>query len=139
MTFFPRAAGIAVLAVALVVVCSAAASSGGQSFQAPPGFRSVRDGVYTEAQATRGHVMFRDVCSVCHPDPLWRPTWKAKRVGELYRFIGRFMPDDNPRSLTSREVVDVLAYILSANKLPAGPTELPDRFEELMLIRIEDP
>ena len=136
MAFFPRAAGIAVLGLATVAAWGTPASSGAQ---VPPGFRSVRDGVYTEAQAERGHVTFRDVCSVCHPDPLWRPTWKAKRVGELYRFVSRFMPDDNPRSLTSREVVDVLAYIFSANKLPAGGIELPDRYEDLILIRIEDP
>jgi cytochrome c len=130
MNVFPRAAGLAVLGLATAVVCAA---------QVPPGLRSVRDGVYTEAQAARGRVTFRDTCSVCHPDPLWRPTWQGKRIGELYRFIGRFMPDDNPKSLTSREVVDVLAYIFSANRLPAGASELPDRYEDLMLIRIEEP
>jgi hypothetical protein len=128
--------GLAVLGFALASLCAAASSAGAQ---APPGLRSVRDGVYTEAQAARGHVTFRDICSVCHPDPLWRPAWNGKRVGELYRFIGRFMPDDNPRSLTNREVVDVLAYIFSANGLPAGTSDLPDRYEDLMLIRIEDP
>lgn len=127
---------LALVGLALTLVCAAVSSSGAQ---APPGIHSVRDGVYTEAQAARGHVTFRDVCSVCHPDPLWRPTWQSKRVGELYRFISRFMPDDNPRSLTSREVVEVLAYIFSANKLPAGASELPDRYEDLMLIRIEEP
>ena len=104
-----------------------------------PGPRSVREGVYTMAQAARGRVMFEDVCSVCHPDPLWRPKWRGMRVGELYRFIARFMPDDNPRSLKGQEVVDVFAYILSANGLPPGAVELPDRYDVLMLIRIEDP
>lgn len=124
------------LCLMLTSLCAVASSSGAQ---APPGLHSVRDGVYTEAQAARGRVTFQDVCSVCHPDPLWRPSWRGKRVGELYRFISRFMPDDNPRSLTGREVVDVLAYIFSANKLPAGATEMPDRYEDLVLIRIEDP
>jgi len=131
----PRAVGIAVLAFATVTVCGTSRSGA----QVLPGFRSVRDGVYTDAQAARGRVMFQDVCSVCHPDPLWRPTWRGRRIGELYRFIGQFMPDDNPKSLTSREVVDVLAYIFSANGLPPGAVELPDRYEDLMLIRIEEP
>jgi mono/diheme cytochrome c family protein len=134
-----RTALAAAMGLLLAVVASVDAGPARPQTPASPAVRSVRDGVYTEAQAARGRVTFQDVCSVCHPDPLWRPKWRGMRVGELYRFIARFMPDDNPRSLKTQEAVDVFAYILSANGLPPGAAELPDRYDDLILIRIEEP
>jgi len=47
-------------------------------------------------------------------------------MGELYTKILKFMPDDNPGTLTGEEVVSALAYILKSNGAPAGPSPLPD-------------
>ena len=35
------------------------------------------------------------------------------------------MPEDNPASLTDQEYVDVVAYMLSMSRMPAGGDELP--------------
>ena len=35
------------------------------------------------------------------------------------------MPENNPGSLTDQEYVDVIAYMLSFNGMPAGDDELP--------------
>jgi hypothetical protein len=41
--------------------------------------------------------------------------------------------------MTGSEVVDVLAYILRSNGLPAGAAELPESVDELNQIRMDDP
>lgn len=100
---------------------------------------STEQGVYTEAQAERGRVLFSDVCRACHPDPFWRPSWRERSVGELYSIIVKSMPDDNPGSVSGAEAVDVLAYILQGNGAPSGSAPLPDDLEQLMRIRIASP
>ena len=133
MSCFPKAcaAGLAVFLWAFVVTVAEAEP---QSVM-----RSIRDGVYTVPQASRGEPTFQNLCSVCHPDPFWRTAWVGQNVGELYSFISKSMPDDNPGSLSTREVADVLAYILKANGFPAGAVELPESQEVLSEIRIEEP
>lgn len=101
--------------------------------------RSTRDGVYTQAQAATGRVLFTDICIVCHPDPFWRPTWRGKQVGELYNTILKYMPDDDPGSLSPAEVAAVLAYILEGNGAPSGTRPLPIDREVLDSIRVEPP
>ena len=89
------------------------------------------DRVYTDEQAARGKVLFGDICIVCHTDPFWREGWEGRSLADLYVLINRFMPDDNPGSLTGKEVAEVLAYILKTNDLPAGQSVLPA--DELLL------
>ncbi len=106
---------------------------------APADRRSSNDRVYTDAQADRGQVLFGDVCLVCHTDPFWKPSWQGRSLGELYTSIRRFMPDDNPGTLTGGEVVSALAYILRSNGVPAGTVALPDDPDALSLIAIDAP
>ena len=58
---------------------------------------------------------------------------------ELYTTIVKFMPDDNPGSVSGREAADVLAYILQGNDFPAGAQALPDDPAALRTIRIVEP
>jgi hypothetical protein len=134
MHLFRRALVAGVAAFGAVVFLSVAPAPGAQSAA-----RSVRDGVYTVEQANRGEPTFRNVCALCHPDPMWRSAWVGQSAGELYAFILKSMPDDNPGSMTGSEVVDVLAYILRSNGLPAGAVELPESVDELNQIRMDDP
>jgi hypothetical protein len=46
------------------------------------------------------------------------------------------MPEGSPGSLGDQQLVDVAAYILQLNKLPAGPRELPKSGTDLKAIRI---
>ncbi len=93
---------------------------------------SVRDGVYTEAQARRGEKTYGDVCIACHI-PEWfadgfLDSWNGTRVSALFELISTTMPEDRPGGLKQRQFADVLAYIFQMNGLPAGETELrPDK------------
>lgn len=99
--------------------------------------RSVRDGVYTEAQAERGSPIFNTRCIVCHEARFWRDYWVKDSLGSLFDKIQLTMPEDAPGTLAPQEYRDVLAYILMVNKLPAGAAELPETVAELKQIKME--
>jgi len=120
--------------------------------QPPPAPRSVWDGVYTEKQGQRGEAIYHEDCSSCHGDQLsgkseedipalsggrFHDTWNGRTVGDLYKKIVRTMPQDDPGRLDARQSTDVVAFILSFNKLPAGQAELPADDKILSEIRIE--
>jgi len=90
---------------------------------------STADGIFTVAQAERGHELFEASCSECHDtadwiEPGFRGRWENQSVFQLWYYINDRMPYDNPWSLTRQQVTDVLSYILQLNDLPAGNTEL---------------
>ena len=105
---------------------------------------SVRDGVYTEDQAARGRQIYFGACSLCHgrrlngapddPDMVSTPplararflrVWEGRSLAVLLAYTRLTMPEDNPASLTDQEYVDVVAYMLSMSRMPAGDDELP--------------
>jgi len=45
-------------------------------------------------------------------------------MGALFDRVRLSMPQDKPGSLTRQQVADLLAFILRANKFPAGKDEL---------------
>ncbi len=96
--------------------------------------RTVWDGVYTEAQATRGLTAFGQSCAGCHAlagegkaplvgDPFWK-SFAQKSVGELLDYVSTYMPNGTPGSLSASAYQDILAAILKSNGFPAGATEL---------------
>ena len=101
--------------------------------------RSVKDGVYTPAQATRGRALYDEKCIACHANRMWGQDWPEKSVFDIYDVVKNFMPEDNPGSLTAAQTRDVLAYILQNNKLPAGKVELPDAEADLKAIKLALP
>ncbi len=109
--------------------------------------RSVWDGVYTDAQAKRGGQVYGAHCRNWHGDPLQGdgsasalrgPTFTADFNGvtlaELVDRTRRTMPDDNPGTMSRQQIADVVAYVLSVNKFPAGEVELPTQAEALTQI-----
>lgn len=116
--------------------------------QAPP--RSVQDGVYTAAQATRGGTLYEDKCALCHGaatditpgmapllgDYVFQDTWKGRSVGDLFERIGATMPQNEPGTLSPQETADIVAHILSANRLPAGSVALGSEVEPLRQIQL---
>jgi mono/diheme cytochrome c family protein len=117
---------------------------------APPASRSVWDGVYTQEQAERGHSLYTRHCTSCHGDELaggdvppplagsgFLANWNGLTVGDLFERIRRSMPQDDPGRLSRQQNADVVAFIFSFNKFPAGKTELPHVTELLKQIRIE--
>ena len=112
----------------------------------PP--RTIWDGVYTEAQAKRGEAVYFDTCVRCHgpalmggndgAGPLIGPTfngnWNGVPLGQMVDRMRATMPLDKPSTLTRQQTADVLTYILSVNKVPAGKTELPRQVDILNTI-----
>ena len=99
--------------------------------------RSARDGVYSKAQATRGKALYEEECAKCHgitlgggdgsPDLAgagFLDRWKGRSVGDLFTYMKKTMPTDDPGHLANRQYTDLVAYLLSSNEFPAGPTDL---------------
>jgi mono/diheme cytochrome c family protein len=116
----------------------------------PSSRRSVWDGVYSEAQAKRGEALYEKQCSACHGDKLagresappltggaFLSNWNGLPLGDLFERIRRTMPQTSPGKLTRQQNADILAYLLSFNKFPAGKTELYRQAEMLREIRFE--
>jgi mono/diheme cytochrome c family protein len=133
----PNNAGIACF-VSTIVLGVAASGFGGQGTA-----KSIRDGVYTKAQADRGGTAFAARCTACHGDPDFGPSVIDSRdgtpVAELFAFMSTAMPEDNPGSLRPEEYAEILSYFISSRGLPPGAADLPSDLEALKQIRIEKP
>jgi len=128
----------------------ARAGSGSGRGQVAETTRSVWDGVYTEEQAKRGEEIYGKECAACHGATLvggggaapltggtFLSNWNGLTVGDLYERIRKTMPQGALGKLSKQEDADVLAYLLSFNKFPAGKTELQKQVEFLKEIRFE--
>ena len=141
-------------AISLIVPSVAQAvrlsASGSQESSAK---RSVWEGVYTEDQARRGEAQYARNCEACHGADLsgnpvqeipslvfdaFLTQWGDRTVKDLFEAVRRSMPRDNPGGLNARAYVDVIAYVLQANKIPSGSRELslnPDALGQIVIER----
>jgi cytochrome c len=108
----------------------------------------VRDGVFTEAQAKLGQKIYDEKCSACHLASLEGGTnespalkgdtfttqWDGKPLRALYSRILSTMPSNDPGSLSEKETLNLVAYLLQKNGYPSGKAAL-DTPEELNSIR----
>jgi mono/diheme cytochrome c family protein len=113
--------------------------------------QSVWDGVYTREQAERGLAEYNVHCLDCHGEDLegdaetpplrggqFLTNWDGQTVGALYTRIRRDMPLNFEAGKLSPPVnAALVAYVLSINKFPPGPVELPHAVEGLNQIRFE--
>ena len=112
--------------------------------------RSVWDGGYTSKQATRGATTYSEECARCHGVNLlggdnspelagdsFLEGWNGRSVGDLFELSRLKMPIDDPGSLSREQYSDVVAFILSVNKFPAGQKDLETDGAPLKQIRIE--
>ena len=110
--------------------------------------KSVKEGVYTADQAKRGEPIYKEQCAACHGDDLmgsgpmpplagndFAKNWKT--VGDLFDKIHTSMPASAPGSLSEAQTADLIAYIFSVGKYPAGQAELPAKMDALTQITIE--
>jgi mono/diheme cytochrome c family protein len=132
------------LALAVAIVGAAVIGAAAQPTQ------SVWDGIYTEAQATRGSDSYGKSCAGCHGANLagtgeapalqgaqFVSDFNGETVGDVFDRIRTTMPQDNPSSLTRDQYADILAFLLKANSFSAGAKELDRRSEYLKAIRFE--
>lgn len=105
---------------------------------------------YTQEQADRGHVIYTQKCSTCHgaslegvagpslSGPEFRAAWsdESTTVDDLHFIISSSMPPRGQPKLTDDQYIDVLAFILRENGVPAGAEPLMPDSEYLAAIRM---
>ncbi|MGE4054594.1 MAG: c-type cytochrome [Vicinamibacterales bacterium] len=102
-----------------------------------PQSRTTADGVYSADQATRGEAGFRQNCSSCHGVDLagaeggppltgteFNERWKGMTLNDLFILMKSTMPQSSPGSLSDKEYIDILAFILLKGEFPDGTADL---------------
>jgi mono/diheme cytochrome c family protein len=103
-----------------------------------PQTRSLSEGVYSAAQASRGQQLYKAQCAACHGNALegtsgpplggdgFLASWSARPLLNLVDKIQKTMPFTLPGSLSRNQSMDLAAYVLQADKFPAGTAELTE-------------
>lgn len=98
-------------------------------------------GDYTQQQAAAGRQVFNQHCAQCHGDklqgqagpPLAGPKFESNlkyskmSAKQMFDFIKTNMPHNAPGSLTKKQYLQALSYILSKNGYPQGSTPLSEK------------
>jgi quinoprotein glucose dehydrogenase len=111
--------------------------------------RSSWSGVYTAEQAAAGEKIYFERCASCHGPDLagierapalaggaFLEAWHGRDLRRLLERI-ETMPPSAPKSLSPVESVAVLAFILRAAEMPAGPAALPADPAQLARVTFE--
>jgi mono/diheme cytochrome c family protein len=110
---------------------------------------TVWDSVYTATQASHGDSLYKATCVKCHGATLsggdegsplvgsaFLGNWRDLTLDQLFDKIRTSMPPDNPKSIATRDVADLVAYLLAQNQFPAGVKVLTDSLDRLKDIKI---
>ena len=105
----------------------------GSIVHAQPPTKSIWDGVFTDAQAARGKALYSENCASCHGGELtggemapplaggeFMAGWDGLTIGDLFERVRISMPQNAPGSLSGQQNADILAFMFSSNKFPAG-------------------
>ena len=115
--------------------------------------KSTSAGVFTEAQAKQGGVAYDANCAICHgaelrstdrevphlTDKSFQFGWIGKTIAEQFEAVRDTMPPREVRSLDDQVYLDIVAYILWFNKMPAGNQRLEPDLQKLKQIVISAP
>jgi mono/diheme cytochrome c family protein len=95
-------------------------------------------GWYTTAQAASGAKVYQKACASCHGAKLqggmgpalvgkqfWL-TYGGKKVSTLWSNVHTQMPMSAPGSVSAKNSIDIMAFLLQKNGVPAGSTPLND-------------
>jgi len=113
---------------------------------------TIWDGVFDRAQVARGEAVFNTSCVRCHAldaqgvparmsgEAFWN-NWADDPLGVMYTRIKTGMPNNAPDSLPPQSYADVVAFILSANGVPAaeGHELTPDAVSHIQMLRRDGP
>jgi alcohol dehydrogenase (cytochrome c) len=129
-------AGCFALTLTLAVLAGAPASAQAQG-QGQAALFNVAVPSFTDEQAARGKALYQSNCQMCHGADLaggqfgpavagatFRAQWNGQSPGSLFSFISNNMPPTGPGSLSNAAYSDIDAYLLAANGVGGGSTEL---------------
>ena len=134
----------AIAGIALIA-CTASASSAlaqANGTTAAAGARTSMSGIFSQKQASAGRTVYSMQCSACHSTsahtgPAFMKSWQGRTVWDLYAFLKDNMPQSEPGALSDEEYIQVVTYMLSLNKMPAGEQDLRVDQALLKAIRID--
>ncbi len=111
-------------------------------------YKSAWAGIFTDDQAARGAVAYRERCASCHGAALegsdWAPSlagrdfrddWDEGNIADLFEKIQYTMPANRPGRMSETQSAEILAYILKVNGFPAGSSALPASADDLRGVR----
>ncbi len=138
------------IVVAASVGLTAAVLIGGATVLAGGQAPEPTAGMFTDAQATRGEALYRQSCASCHGaslaggsapslvGPRFEASWSDPRVtlDDLFFILRTTMPPRSSGALTQENQVDVFAFILKRNGIPAGPAPLAPDSGQLKLAHL---
>jgi cytochrome c len=105
---------------------------------------------FTAPQADRGLRAYERSCTKCHQSDLqgnqeveapalagdaFMSRWRGQATKDLFEKVSTKMPADQPGSLPADAYLDIVAYLLQANKFPSGNDELslaPDSLAQVI-------
>ena len=118
----------------------------------PAGKTSTASGVFSAEQAKNGERAFQAKCATCHGQDLhstdaeapdltegaFKFGWQGKTIANRFEQIRGSMPLGNARSLDDQTYIDIVAYILQFNGIPAGNQKLEpdDRVLEQIVVAV---
>jgi mono/diheme cytochrome c family protein len=117
---------------------------------APAPQKTSNDGVYTKAQADGAKAQFDKICAECHAftvaakknaedlplgDEPFLKKWEGKTIDELVSVIVLTMPNDGSAVVSDAEALNLTAYILQQNGMPAGTAPLTKESAAALLAR----
>lgn len=88
---------------------------------------TLKDGVFTKAQAEKGKTVYEKNCAQCHVTDFYVDKLKAFNqapLSDFFYLVSDTMPQDRPGALYPEEYANAFAYIFSALGYPAGEKAL---------------
>lgn len=114
---------------AVAILASTVAVRAGAQTPAAAAPKTTKSRVYSAAQAARGGELYMNTCVSCHPPSTYKGAvflnWQGRSLADLLEFLADKMPKNDPGSLTPKEYMDVVAYLLKINSMPVGRADLP--------------
>ena len=110
--------------------------------------KTVKDGVYSDAQAAKGEALYIEQCAGCHGGDLsggdapalagsdFLGFWDKAPMADIVDKIQASMPANAPGSLTRAQAAAISAFMLKVNKFPAGAEDLSADAAALKTINI---
>jgi len=101
---------------------------------------TVKDGVYSEEQATRGAPLYYEHCGSCHNAEFYKSSLNNRvnqPVAFMFEEILGTMPLNAPGFLPDQTYEDIFAYILQVVGFPAGDDDLTYASGDMNTIRLQ--